>query len=174
MANEVSERLTTYAASLNRDYPSWNAYVEQVGSPKEPNHAAWVRLSVEEARRDGQGREFSDAVLLRVTYNARFSWKKSSSSTSVALGILDRAATFMAWLATVDNSVGVMRSQRLSPDDPYFDVEEPLRREILVRWTVEMAVNAAYEGEGIQPPAEGAVVTRLIIDANGERQVYTE
>ena len=44
---EVDEMMTRYATSLQRDYPSWNAYVEGMGSPPEPDHAAWVSLSID-------------------------------------------------------------------------------------------------------------------------------
>ena len=177
MANEVSQTLTTYASSLARDYPSWNVYVEELGSPDEPEHPAWVRLSVERMQHNQPVNRYERQLLLDVTFTAQFNWRVASAATHKATEVLDRAATFMAWLKIVGVARAEMQTERLTPTSPYSEADDATRREILVRWTVPVAVTTEYAQEGPTFPEVAEVtlpLTEIRIGVNGTEEVYPQ
>ena len=170
MATEVSDVLRTYVASLQRDYPSWNAYADGLGSAAEPESQRWVRLSVETIAHADFENRYEDAGLLDVTFNARFNWRANSARTDI-LGATDMVATFLAWLLVTDR-VRRRTTSTLTPSTtPYYETDDPSRREVVVQWTVQIAVTTAYDAEGPVLPVEpsvGTPLTRTDIDFNLE------
>lgn len=181
MSNEVSTALATYAASLQRDYPSWNAYVALMGSPPEKNTPYWVRLTVESVEANDNVRKYEDGDLLDVTFSARFSWRAVSQATDTALEIFDRAATFIAWLRVVDNARPRARMSIEPTTSPYNDAGDIPRREVNVRWTMRIPITTEYTWEDATegppaPPSEpvGTPIRNIILGFRGEDRVYPQ